>query len=49
MCIDFTDLNKAISKNPYPLPKINQYVDSVAGPGNVLFGCAQRMPPSPVG
>ena len=31
MCVDFTDLNKACPKDSYPLPLINQLVDSTAG------------------
>ena len=31
MCVDFTDLNNACSKDSFPLPKINQLVDSTAG------------------
>ncbi|KAL0394443.1 UNVERIFIED_CONTAM: Retrovirus-related Pol polyprotein from transposon gypsy [Sesamum latifolium] len=31
MCIDFTDLNKACPKDPYPLPWIDLLVDSTAG------------------
>nr|AAU90124.1 putative polyprotein [Oryza sativa Japonica Group] len=31
MCIDYTDLNKACPKDPYPLPRIDQIVDSIAG------------------
>ncbi|RDX80914.1 hypothetical protein CR513_38470, partial [Mucuna pruriens] len=31
MCIDYTDLNKACPKDPYPLPGIDRLVDSVAG------------------
>ncbi|KAL0403666.1 UNVERIFIED_CONTAM: Retrovirus-related Pol polyprotein from transposon gypsy [Sesamum radiatum] len=31
MCTDFTDLNKACPKNPYPLPRIDLLVDSTAG------------------
>ena len=31
MCIDFTDLNKACPKDPFPLPRIDQIVDSTAG------------------
>lgn len=31
MCIDYTDLNKAISKKPFPFPWIDQIVDAVAG------------------
>ena len=31
MCVDFTDLNKAYPKDSYPLPRIDQLVDSIAG------------------
>ena len=31
MCVDFTDLNKACSKDSFPLPRINQLVDSSIG------------------
>ncbi|XP_075674778.1 uncharacterized protein LOC142643964 [Castanea sativa] len=31
MCIDFTNLNKACSKDRFPLPRIDQLVDSTAG------------------
>nr|XP_027088503.1 uncharacterized protein LOC113709849 [Coffea arabica] len=31
MCVDFTDLNKACPKDYYPLPRIDQLVDSTAG------------------
>nr|ABA96229.2 retrotransposon protein, putative, unclassified [Oryza sativa Japonica Group] len=31
MCIDYTDLNKACPKDSYPLPRIDQIVDSTAG------------------
>ncbi|KAL2238323.1 UNVERIFIED_CONTAM: Retrovirus-related Pol polyprotein from transposon [Sesamum indicum] len=31
MCVDFTDLNKACPKDPYPLPRIDVMVDSTAG------------------
>ena len=30
MCVDFTDLNKACPKNSFPLPRIDQLVDSIA-------------------
>ena len=30
MCVDFTDLNKACPKDSYPLPRIDQLVDSTA-------------------
>ncbi|KAJ4800173.1 Pol-polyprotein [Rhynchospora pubera] len=31
VCIDFTDLNKACPKDPFPLPNIDALVDSTAG------------------
>ena len=31
MCIDYTDLNKACPKDPYPLPRIDKIVDSTSG------------------
>ena len=31
MCVDFTDLNKACLKDSYPLPRIDQLVNSIAG------------------
>jgi hypothetical protein len=31
MCIDYTDLNKHYPKYPFPLPSIDQVVDSTAG------------------
>ena len=31
MCMDFTDLNKACPKDSFPLPRIDQLVDSTAG------------------
>ena len=31
MCVDFTDLNKACPKDPFPLPKIDQLVDATVG------------------
>ena len=31
MCVDFTDLNKACSKDNFPLPRIDQLVDSTVG------------------
>ena len=31
MCVDFTDLNQAYSKDSFPLPRINQLADSTAG------------------
>ena len=31
VCVDYTDLNKACPKDPYPLPHIDTMVDSTAG------------------
>ena len=31
MCVDFTDLNKACPKDSYPLPRIDQLVDTIMG------------------
>ena len=30
MCVDFTNLNKACPQDPFPLPRIDQIVDSTA-------------------
>jgi ribonuclease HI len=37
MCIDFTSLNKACPKDPYPLPRIDQIVDSTSRCDLLLF------------
>ena len=31
VCADFTDLNKASPKNPFPMPRIDQLVDATVG------------------
>jgi hypothetical protein len=31
MCVDFTDLNKVCPKDSFPLPQIDQLVDSTEG------------------
>ena len=31
MCVDFTDLNKACPKDPFPIPRIDQLVDATVG------------------
>ena len=31
VCVDFTDLNKACPKDPFPMLKINQLVDAIVG------------------
>jgi hypothetical protein len=37
MCVDYTDLNKACPKVPYPLLRIDQIVDSTAGCETLSF------------
>ena len=40
VCVDFTNLNKPCSKDPFPIPQINQLVDATVGPSSdELFGC----------
>ena len=31
MCVDYTGLNKAFPKDPFPLPRIDQIIDSTSG------------------
>ncbi|XP_048498080.1 uncharacterized protein LOC125496617 [Beta vulgaris subsp. vulgaris] len=37
MCMDFTDLNKACPKDFYPLPRVDQLVDSTSGHALLSF------------
>ena len=37
MCVDFMDLNKAYPKDSFPLPRINQLVDSTVGHKLLMF------------
>ena len=37
VCVDFTDLNKACPKNPFPMPKIDQLVDATVGHPRMSF------------
>jgi hypothetical protein len=37
MCIDYTDLNHHCPKDPFPLPRIGQVVDSTAGGALLCF------------
>ena len=30
MCVDYTNLNKACPKDPFPLPRIDQVIDSTS-------------------
>ena len=37
MCVDFTDLNKVCPKDSFPLPRIDQLMDSTAGHKSLTF------------
>ena len=37
VCVDFTDLNKACPKDPFPVPKIDQLVDAIVGHPRMSF------------
>ena len=37
VCVDFTDLNKACPKDPFPMPRIDQLVDAIAGHPRMSF------------
>ena len=37
VCVDFTDLNKACLKDPFPMPKIDQLVDTTVGHPRMSF------------
>ena len=37
VCVDFTDLNKACPKDPFPMPRIDQLVDATAGHPRMSF------------
>ena len=37
MCVDFTNLNSVYSKDSFPLPRIDQLVDSTAGYKLLMF------------
>ena len=37
VCVDFTDLNKACPKNPFPMPKIDQLVNATVGHPRMSF------------
>ena len=37
VCVDFTDLNKACPKDPFPLPRIDQLVDAIVGHYRMSF------------
>ena len=37
VCVDFTKLNKACPKDPFPMPQINQLVDITVGHPRMSF------------
>ena len=37
VCVDFTDLNKTCPKDPFPIPRIDQLVDVIAGHPRISF------------
>ena len=37
VCVDFTDLNRACPKNPFPMPRIDQLVDATVGYPRMSF------------
>ena len=37
VCVDFTDLNKACPKDPFPMQKIDQLVDATVGHPRMSF------------
>jgi hypothetical protein len=37
LCVDFKDVNKACPKDPFPLPRIDQIIDAIAGHDLLCF------------
>ena len=37
MCVDFTDLNRAYPKDPFPMPRIDQLVDATVSHPRMSF------------
>ena len=37
VCVDFTDLNRACPKDPFPMPKIDQLVNATYGHPRMSF------------
>ena len=37
VCVDFTDLNRACPKEPFPMPRIDQLVDATVGHTRMSF------------
>jgi hypothetical protein len=46
MCVDYTSLNKACSKDPFPLPQVDQVIDLTARCELFKFSrCLLELPP----
>ena len=45
MCVDFIDLNKAYSKDNFPLPRIDGLVDSMVRQDPYIHGCVLGIQP----
>ena len=37
VCVDFTNLNKAYPKDPFPMPRIDRLVDAIVGHPRISF------------
>ena len=37
VCVDFTDLNRACPKDPFPMPRIDQLIDATVGHPRMSF------------
>ena len=37
MCVNFTDLNKACPKDPFPMPRIGKLMDAIVGHSKMSF------------
>ena len=47
VCVDYTNLNNACPKDSFPLPRIDQIVDSTATRDALILGRLLRIPPNP--
>ena len=47
VCIDYTNLNNACPKDSFPLPRIDQIVDSTSGQGMLFLGRLLRISSNP--
>jgi hypothetical protein len=45
VCVNYTTLNKHCPKDPFPLPRIDQTIDSTAGCASFLPGYILRLQP----